>query len=127
MKNVKIKTFFALILMLTMVIPLVAFPVTKADNATELPTFLLLNVGPNPVGVGQTAQVNAFMSKPPMTAGLGGSGSIYEKITIEVTRPDGIKDTLGPYKSDGTGGVWAAYTPTQIGNYTFKASIRVNT
>lgn len=122
MKIAKNKTMIALILMLTMVIPLVALPATKADNATELPTFLLLNVGPNPVGVGQTAQVNAFMSKPPMTAGLGGSGTMYEKITIEVTRPDGTKETLGPYKSDGTGGVWASYTPAQTGNYTFKAS-----
>ena len=48
MKNAKIETIMALILMATMVIPLVAFPVTKADNATELPTFLLLKRSTQP-------------------------------------------------------------------------------
>lgn len=119
--NTKNKTMIALILMLTLAVPLVALSATNAQNATELATFLLLNVGPNPVGVGQAAQVNAFMSKPTQTAGLGGTGAMYEKITIEVTRPDGTKETLGPYTADSTGGVWNSYTPDATGNYTFKA------
>lgn len=121
MKN-KLKIVISLILMLTMTIPLTILPITKADTATEIPTFLLLNVGPNPIGVGQTAQVNAFMSKPPLTAGLGGSGTMYQKITVDVTQPDGTTKTLGPFTSDGTGGTWCTFTPDRAGNYTFKAS-----
>jgi hypothetical protein len=117
----KLFTATAILLLLTMIIPIASLPTTSAD-ATEIPTFLLLNVGPNPIGVGQDAQVNAFMSKPPMTAGLGGSGTMFKNIKIEVTKPDGSKATLGPYTSDSTGGIWTKFTPEQSGNYTFKAT-----
>jgi len=117
----KMATVIAVILVLTMTVSLAALPTTNAA-ATELPTFLLLNVAPNPIGAGQTAQVNAFLSKPPMTAGLGGSGTMYTGITIEVTKSDGSKQTLGPFTSDSTGGVWASFTPATAGNYTFKAT-----
>ncbi len=120
--NAKLATTITAILMLTLTIPLSALPVTYADDALEVPTFLELNVAPNPVGVSQTAYINAFLSKPPLTAGLGGSGTMYEDITIEVTRPDGSIETFGPYTSDSTGGTWDTFVPTQTGNYTFKAS-----
>jgi hypothetical protein len=122
MKNKPKIATISLLLLLTITIPLSALQITKADPATVMPTFLELNVGPNPIGVGQTALVNAFMTKPPVTAGLGGTGTMYEKITVEITKPDGSKETLGPFKSDTTGGTWTNYIPTQTGNYTFKAS-----
>jgi len=115
----RIATAIAMFLMLTMTIAMVAFPTVQAQT---LPSFLLINVAPNPIGVGQTAQVNAFLSKPPMTAGLGGSGDMYKGITVEVTKPDGTKQTLGPFTSDATGGTYTAFTPNVVGNYTFKAS-----
>jgi len=128
MKNIVVKTnakmtkAIALIFMLTMTAPLAVLPLTSAADALRVPTFLELNVAPNPVGVEQTAYINVFMSKPPLTAGLGGSGTMYKDITIEVTRPDGSKQTLGPYTSDSTGGAWDTFVPTQTGNYTFVAS-----
>jgi len=115
----RIVAAIVMFLMLTMTIAIVAFPTVGAQT---LPTFLLINVAPNPIGIGQTAQVNAFLSKPPITAGLGGSGDMYKGITVEVTRPDGTKETLGPFTSDATGGTYTAFTPNAVGNYTFKAS-----
>ncbi len=109
----------ALILVLTMAMTLASL--LPAAQALEIPTFLLLNVAPNPIGVGQKAQVNAFLSKPPLTAGLGGTGDMYKDITIEVVRPGGNKDILGPFTSDATGGVWASYVPGVAGEYKFKA------
>jgi hypothetical protein len=72
-----------------------ALPIAKAQLsgsvATDVPTFLMLNVAPNPIGVGQEALINAFMTKPPITAGFGGTGINYEGIKIEIIEPDGNK------------------------------------
>ena len=43
-------------------------------------------------------------------------------MTIKVTKPDGTTETLGPFTADDTGGTYAPYTPTQLGNYTFQMS-----
>jgi hypothetical protein len=95
---------------------------TDGSVATEVPTFLMINVAPNPIGSGQEALVNAFMTKPPITAGFMGTGTMFEGIKVEVTAPDGTKKTLDMGKSDSTGGTWTNFTPDQIGNYTFKAT-----
>jgi len=117
----RIATAIAMFLMLTMTIAMVAFPTVQAQT---LPSFLLINVAPNPIGVGQAAEVNAFLSKPPITASLGGTGDMYTGITVEVTKPDGTKQTLGPFTSDATGGTYTTFTPNAVGNYTFKATYR---
>jgi hypothetical protein len=53
---------------------------------------------------------------------MGGAGDHYEGITIDVVRPDGSKETLGPYQADPTGGAHVPpYVPSQTGNYTFTA------
>jgi len=95
---------------------------TDGSVATEVPTFLMINVAPNPIGSGQQALVNAFMTKPPITAGFMGTGTMFEGIKVEVTAPDGTKRTLDMGKSDSTGGTWTNFTPDQVGNYTFKAT-----
>jgi len=95
---------------------------TDGSVATEVPTFLMINVAPNPIGSGQQALVNAFMTKPPITAGFMGTGTMFEGIKVEVTAPDGTKRTLDMGKSDSTGGTWTNFTPGQVGNYTFKAT-----
>jgi hypothetical protein len=103
-----------------------ALPIAKAQLsgsvATDVPTFLMLNVAPNPIGVGQEALINAFMTKPPITAGFGGTGINYEGIKIEIIEPDGNKKTITMPTSDTTGGTWTNFTPDKVGNYTFKAT-----
>ncbi len=116
-KTKKTAMTLTFILTLTMTIATI-FPSVQGQ---VLPTFLLLNAAPNPIGVGQEVQVNAFLSKPPITAGLGGSGDMYQDIRVEVTTPDGHTSTLGERDSDPTGGVWFIYTPDSVGEYTFKA------
>jgi PQQ-like domain len=115
----KLATAIAMFLIITMAVTTVAFPPVRAQT---IPAFLLLNVAPNPIGVGQAAEVNAFLSKPPITASLGGTGDMYTGITVEVTKPDGTKQTLGPFTSDATGGTYTTFTPNAVGNYTFKAT-----
>ncbi|TRO51944.1 hypothetical protein E2P61_04795 [Candidatus Bathyarchaeota archaeon] len=111
----------AIILMLILTTTMAIATILPTTQAQVLPTFLLLNAAPNPIGVGQEVQVNAFLSKPPIGAGLGGSGVMYQDIRVEVTTPDGQTSTLGERDSDATGGVWFSYTPDKIGEYILKA------
>jgi hypothetical protein len=90
-------------------------------TVVEFPTFCIVNVAPNPVGVGQTMFVNVFMSVPiwGATMSIGGTtGNHYMGMYVDITRPDGVKETFGPFVSDPTGGFWMSYTPSTTGNYT---------
>ena len=40
---------------------------------------------------------------------------------MEVVRPDGTKDVLGPFMADPTGGSYTSYIPAKVGNYTIQA------
>ena len=122
-KKSKIFTI-ALILMLTITAFMVVIPAGAqdlTDGSTVVPTFLQLSAAPNPVGSGQTLYVNPFMTKPPLTGGMGGSGVMYEDITVEVTKPNNEVDEYGPYTTDATGGTYFNFVPDQIGDWTLQA------
>ena len=73
-----------------------------------------------PLGVGQTAYVNAIFSKPiPTSHGL--LGDMYLGITIEITDPDGVKTVLGPHDGGMIGGWATSYVPTKAGVYKVQA------
>lgn len=107
----------ALLLMLTIATSMTVMPA----RAIDIPTFLKLNANPNPAGVGQTVYFNAFTTNPPLTGGSNMKGDRWENMTIEVTQPDGTKQTLGPFSSDATGGIVVSYVPTTTGNYSLQA------
>lgn len=81
--------------------------------------FAFCNVGPNPIGVGQSMTVNFWLNLPPVTAS-GPYGDRYGNMTVAVTEPNGQKETLGPFISDDTGGTATRFTPDQVGTYTFQ-------
>ena len=118
-KNKTMAITIALILMFAIATSMIVMPTGQA--VVELPTFLRLTVNPNPAGVGQTVYVNAFTTNPPPTGGANMKGDRWENMTVEVTRPDGTKETLGPYHGDSTGGIFVSYVPATTGNYTFQA------
>jgi len=119
-KNQTIMTF---ILIFTMTALMVVIPAgAQIPEGIEIPTFLQLNVSPNPVGKGQTLFINAFMTKPSITAEVGGGGDRYEPIIVTMVKPDGSTYEFHPLTADPTGGAWTTCTPDQIGEYTFKAS-----
>jgi hypothetical protein len=120
LKNKTMGTMIALILMLTIIIPLYALPTTNAHNPPQnVTTFAFLAVGPSTVGVGQTTFLNFWLDKVPPTANVA-YGERWENFTIKVTKPDGNTETLGPFASDDVGGGYARYTPTAVGNYSFQ-------
>ena len=109
-----------LVLMLTVSAMVVALPVV---NAADYNTYAFLGVNPNPVGVGQTLVIVMWLNNPPpRNLVLGAAQFPWEGFEIEVTKPDGTTQTLGPYKSGPTGGQWIEYTPDQVGTYTFQFS-----
>lgn len=86
----------------------------------QVPTHTYISVSPNPIGVGQTVNVNFWVNVPPPTQ-IAQYGDRWQNLTVTVTKPDGTKSTLGPYTSDTTGGTFTTYTPATVGNYTFQA------
>ena len=97
--------------------------ISTTHAAASIPTFLELQVSPNPVGVGQQIYMQCFLSKPISTASMNGVGDHYTGITISITAPGGATTKLGPFTADPTGGIPSLeYTPTTTGVYTFQAS-----
>jgi outer membrane protein assembly factor BamB len=123
MKILKSNTIVVLItafLMFSMAASTTLLPDANAHTPPwQIQLFAFINVGPNPIGVGQTATVNFFLNEPPMTAD-GPYGDRFGNMTVAVTEPGGKSETLGPFVSDDTGGTATTFTPTQAGTYTFQ-------
>ena len=112
----------ALILMLTFSATILALPIVTAhDPAWEIPVYTYVAVTSNPIGVGQQDVIVFWPNAYPPTA-VGAYGDRWTW-NIEITAPDGTKETLGPIESDPVGGGWATYTPTQVGDYTIVAKM----
>jgi len=86
--------------------------------AWNIPTYAYVNVSPNPAGLGQQVTIGMWIQIPPPTAS-GAVGDRWHNFNVTITKPDGTKETLGPFTSDDTGGTYALYAPTQLGNYSF--------
>jgi hypothetical protein len=116
----KNRTVFAiaLFLMVTIAVTLVALPVANAhDPPWEMPTYAYIALSPDPVGVNQAVTAVFWIDKiPPTAAGIAGD---RWKFYLDITNPEGTKQTVGPLTSDPVGGSWYTYTPDQVGSYTF--------
>ena len=119
MKNTKITiATFALILTLTVTALIASMP---SVEAADVDTYAYLTVVPDPIGVNQQLTITLWLNHAPPTAS-GPQGDRWEDMTIEVTKPDGTKENLGPFTADATGATWSQYTPTQVGTYNFQMS-----
>jgi hypothetical protein len=109
----------ALLMLLTILATLVALPPSNEHvPAWKIPTYSYITATPNPVGVGQTVTLAFWLDKlPPTTAGF--AGDRWRNLQIVVTKPDGSKQTLGPYDSDPVGSGYSIFTPDSMGTYTF--------
>ena len=115
-RNKKTATAIALILMSTMAISLVASP-AEAQPGTTRKTYPFIDATPNPVGVNQQLLIRFGILQALGSVQYGWTG-----LTVSVTKPDNTVETLGPYKTDSTGGSITVYTPTQIGTYKLKTN-----
>ena len=85
----------------------------------KIPTWVYSVITPNPVGVGQEFTMVIF--NPQLQYQAQDTNDLRYKYHVEVTKPDGTKETIpssGSLISDSTGTTYTSYTPNQIGNYT---------
>ena len=134
--NLKAKTIaIALILVLTIsaataILPSVmaqvntySYTPTKGANGLwNLPTFAGITVSPDPIGVGQPAQVIMIIELLPPSTGIEAVTGTYGGwlgLMLTVTNPNGTTTTMGPYETDVSGTYQLEYTPDTVGTYTF--------
>jgi hypothetical protein len=103
-----------LILALSTATPFVA---PLANAASTMKTYAFIGAMPNPVGVGQEVLLHVGITQALQNAADGWTG-----LTVTVTKPDGKTETLGPFRTDSTGGTGTVYVPTMTGNYTLQTS-----
>src|SRR5208283_3903106 len=120
-KKDKTLTSFAILLILSMSasIMLVSAPTASAHTPpTANNTYCYVAPSPPVVGVGQQMLIVWWLNAIPPTA-AGATGDRWH-VTINVVKPDGTNDTLGPETSDPVGGGYMTYVPTETGNYTIQ-------
>ena len=109
-KNSQKTVIIALLLIITITIPLSAS--SAAVPIHHKATHAYIGATPNPVGVGQQTLIHTGITDE-LALVLDG----WEGLTVTVTKPDNTTETLGPFRTDATGGTGAAYTPTMTGTY----------
>jgi hypothetical protein len=113
-------TAIATFLALTIAVTIVALPIANAHTPPlTLATRCYAAVGNSVIGVNQQEFIYFWTNANPPTA-QGAYGDRWT-FTVEVTKPDGSNETLGPYTSDPIGGSYILYTPTQVGTYSVVA------
>ncbi|MCW4045864.1 MAG: hypothetical protein NWE94_10160 [Candidatus Bathyarchaeota archaeon] len=114
------KTAITLILLSTIAVTLFALPLVNAHTpAWTIPTWCFIAVNNNPIGVNQEVLIAFWIQDPPPTA----QGAYGDRWTfyVDVTKPSGNTETLGPFTSDPVGSGYAIYTTTEVGEYTLVA------
>jgi outer membrane protein assembly factor BamB len=82
------------------------------DEPRSKTTYAYIGAVPSTVGVNQQVLLHVGITDYLATAADG-----FEGLTVTVTRPDGEIETLGPLRTDSTGGTGAIYIPTMTGTY----------
>ncbi len=112
LKN-RIATAVVLFLLLAMTISLVALPAVTAQGTMK--TYPLIGVTPNPVGVNQETLILIGLTEQLSSALYG-----WNDLSITITRPDGVVETISGIRTDSTGLTGRVYVPTMAGNYTLQ-------
>ena len=110
----KDKTNVAIVLLLlaAMAFSSIALPIGNAQTSLTKKTYAYVGATPNPVGVGEQTLLHCGITD---SVGIVYDG--WEGLTITVTKPDGTTQTLGPFRSDATGGTGTIYVPEVEGTY----------
>ncbi len=119
-KRERFKTFSAVALLLLLPVSglMATLPVSSAQTAeSPIPTNAYLAVSPNPVGVNQDVTFLMWLVQIEPTA-MGTAGGRWEGYTLQISKPDGTEQALGPFTADDASYAHAIYTPDTLGTYT---------
>ncbi|MCW4017424.1 MAG: PQQ-binding-like beta-propeller repeat protein [Candidatus Bathyarchaeota archaeon] len=119
MKN-QSKVFTAILTLLLCTSAVAGVSIASAhDPPWTIPTWTYATVTADTVGVNQDLGVVFWANAVPPTA-MGSDGDRWT-FNIEVTKPDGSTETIGPITSDPVGGGYITYVPDQVGEHTLVA------
>ena len=125
MKFSRNKTMTATIALVLMLTTITSVAILTPVNAQDYDTFVThIYVCTSPLsGVGQQMFIITWTDDMPPDIGetILGSRASWSGQTVEITAPDGTKQTIDMGDTDPVGGTYALYTPTQVGDYTVKA------
>jgi hypothetical protein len=75
----------------------------------NIPTYAYVSASPNTVGVGEYTLIVMWLDKYPPTAG-GAGGDRWRGFALDITKPDGTKQHLGPFEpTSQVGSTWTTY------------------
>jgi len=112
LKNKSKISAITFILTLTISAMLIALPATTAQETTTKKSFAYIGAIPNPAGIGQEVLLHIGITEV-----LTAVTDSWKDLTVTVEKPDGTTETLGPVKTDATGGTGAIYVPDQVGTH----------
>ena len=102
----------ALILLLAFSSMTSLISIALAQDTGTKQTYAFIGAIPNPVGVDQEVLLHIGITHQLTSAELG-----WEGLTVSVIDPAGNEQTLGPYRTDSTGGTGGIFVPTMVGTY----------
>jgi outer membrane protein assembly factor BamB len=88
----------------------------------EQNTYAFLGAMPNPVGVNQPVLLHVGITDYLSSYDMG-----WEGLTVSVVDPEGIESSIGPIRTDSTGGTGRMFTPTKVGTYTLQTHFPTQT
>ena len=113
-------TLIAIVLIVSMTSSMLLIPTATAHTpAWQIPTYAFVNVSPNPAGVGQKTIVVVWLDKIPDGA-IVTNNIRFHNYKCLITAPDGTTETITwETVQDTTSSAYSAFTPSQVGTYTF--------
>ncbi|MGA3289727.1 MAG: PQQ-binding-like beta-propeller repeat protein [Candidatus Bathyarchaeia archaeon] len=108
----------AIFLMFSMTTSLTLIPSARAASAPTITTYAYIAVFPNPVGVGQTATIDMWLSRV-LPGAQPGNDVRWANYKLTITAPDGTNtsQTFGTVE-DPTANQDYSFTPSTAGTYT---------
>jgi hypothetical protein len=94
---------------------------TPQPTSQTIATYTSVTASPNPVGVNQQVTIEAWVSPTPPTDTINGGGK-WQNLTVTIVRPDGTKETRGPFTSNSSGATSLLFTPPQVGTYSLTSN-----
>lgn len=112
--NHKISISTTILLINVLTISAIAVPLVSSQSSVTGLTkaYPFIGATPNPVGVGQETLLHMGVTQPLRVTQDGWTG-----ITVTITDPDGKSSTLGPFRTDSTGGTGTTFVPDKPGTY----------
>lgn len=110
MQNKKITTILSIITLALTAIASVPF-----GSSQSVTTHAFLSIRPDPIGVGQSLLINAWIIPLPYP-------DVYENIVFTITAPNGTAIDIGPLSSFLEGTMWFEYIPDVVGDWSISFS-----